>query len=230
MPVRQQHQLQRVWAGLRYLLLVGVLIACAATYVTGLAQDPDSDLSIGGIDHTVVDGQHVIVVILNNSSSQEIEATGMLSIVDAGGLQVAQVDVTTGPLVPDGASVLAIPLPRALPDGRYSLTLMLLENPDEPPVQYGLRRFLVDEEGASAAFDEPGGGTGSGGFPSWLVLVGGLALIGIGMLFRRGHDEDARARPVPEVAMIRKVQVATRPKKGEARLRKLRPPDRQNRS
>jgi hypothetical protein len=230
MPVKQRQSSGHNPAGRAVLAVVVVFLFVALSRMPVHAQETESDLSIGGIEHTVVDGQHVIVAMLNNASAVEIQATGTLSIIDAGGLQIVHTEVTTGPLVPDGASVLAVPLPRALPDGRYSLTLMLYVDPDEPPVQYGLRRFMVEIDGATGGLDDPTGNESSTGFPSWLVLVGGLTLIAFGMLFRRGQDGNESSRQVPEVAMIRKVRVDSRPARRVARIRKLRPPDRQNMS
>lgn len=207
------------------MLLVVLVLGLAGGTVAISAQEPVSDLSIGGIEHTVVDGQHVIVVMLNNAASEQIDAEGILSIVDAGGLQVVHMSVSTGPLVPEATSAMAIPLPRALPDGRYSLTLMLLDEPDGPPVQYGLRQFIVEDgRGIGQAFDDSD--ESGGGFPSWLVLAGGLALIGFGMFFRRTGEDRQPTRPLPEVAMIRKVRLQAKPAKRAARIRKILPPDR----
>lgn len=212
-------------------LLLSAIIAPAA----GMAQSQDDRLDIGGIEHTVVDGQHVVLVRLDNASLEEISASGMLAVVDAGGLELERVSVETGRLVPDGPSVLAVPLVEPLGPGAYNVSLVLSVEPDGPPVHSGPRGILVDQGAGTAPGRQPTGtmlqaDNGDGGFPSWMLLMAGLALVTIGFTLRRETGRKRKTQMVPAVSMVRKVKLDSRPPKRPATIKPLRPPDRRRRS
>jgi hypothetical protein len=208
--------------GVAGILLCALLISLLPVH----AQDMDERLEIGGIEHSVVDSQHVVLARLVTTSRDEIVATGLLAVVDAGGLEVLRVQVDTGPLVPDGSSVLAVPLPEPLQPGRYSVSLVLAVQPDGPQVHSGPRQIDVLDATPGSISPARNGqqATTERGFPSWLLLIAGVVLVGIGFAVRRSTALSRRSRPVPDVAMVRRVSLEARPVKRPATIKQLRPP------
>jgi hypothetical protein len=211
---------------------IACLLLCAliVSFPPARAQETEDRLDIHGIEHTEVDGQHVIIVRLLNSSNDGIIASGLLAVVDLGGLEVQRVNVDTGLLVPDGYSVMAVPLPEPLQPGRYTISLVLSAQPDGQPVSSGPRQINVLEPASSSATPGPNNqqATAERAFPSWLLLIAGVLLVGIGFAIRHGAVEARRRKPVPEVAMVRRVKVEARPARRPATIKPLRPPGRRS--
>ena len=210
-----------------------VVLTLTVQIVAVWAQSNEIAVEVGEAEHTVVEGQDVILIVLNSMMADEIQLSGLLSILDAGGLEQARVFVDTGPLVPDGPNVLAVPLPEPLPDGRYSLSLGLSDVPDGAQVQSGLRQFNVDtgraeQSGIELPGDAEAAQADDPGFPAWIVLAAGLVLVTSGLLLRRDLSARRGPKPVPEVAMVRKVKLIERPARRPARIKPLRPPVRQS--
>ena len=208
--------------GIAGILLCVLLVLVLPAY----AQHSDERLEIGGIEHSVVDNQHIVLARLVTTSSDEIVASGVLAVVDAGGIEVLRINVDTGPLVPDGSSVLAVPLPEPLQPGRYRVSLVLSVQPDGPLVDSGPRQIIVVEPTAGTVPPAQNGqqATAERGFPSWILLIAGVLLVGIGFAVRRGNVGTRRSRPVPDVAMVRRVKLEARPAKRPATIKPLRPP------
>jgi hypothetical protein len=190
------------------------------------AQELDDRLQIGGIEHSVVDNQHVILARLVTTSSDAMTASGLLAVVDAGGIEVLRVSIETGPLVPDGSSVLAVPLPEPLQPGQYRVSLVLSVQPDGSQIDSGPRQIIVPDPASGTVPPAESGQQAptERGFPSWLLLAAGVLLVGFGFAVQQGAVGTRRRRRVPDVAMVRRVKLAERPARRPATIKPLLPP------
>lgn len=193
---------------------------------TAGAQEHDASVELADVEHTAVDGRHVMVIVLNNRSQETVDTTGVISINDVGGLVLQRIELTTGPMLPGASNVVAVPLAEPLPEGRYTLVMALEIDPGEPPLQLGSQTFRVGRgappQVANGGDEEP---ASQRGFPSWLMLAGGMVLIVLGLGLRH-ENEVRRKRRIPKVASVRKVQVKRSPPKRPARIKQLLPPGR----
>lgn len=222
-------------------VVAGVLLVLATVNpVCGLwlatpvihAQRAQSPLEIGDMDYAVVDGLSVIVITLDNTGLQPLEASGEFILVDTQGAEVSGLQVSTGELQGGERSVLAVPLNITLTPGRYTATLSLVGEDASVRANSGLREITVGQvapqpttepvqPSAPLAIEDD---TDGAGFPSWLLLLIGLTLTvaGIGYMRASGNQH----KPIPEVSMIRKVKVESRPLKRPATIKPLLPPRR----
>lgn len=229
----------RTILGCRLVLLVTVLSVHGLWLLSPSvhAQRTPSPLEIGDMGHTVVNDRSVIVVALSNTGRTALSATGEFTLVNVRGDEVGGTLVSTGIIGARDESVVAIPLDVLLPPGRYTATLSLEDDDEGVRVDSGLREIVVQgfsPESTSEpvvatpppAVEDDASGRG---FPSWLLLLIGLTLTIIGMGYMRmssGQRKPPPHRPVPEVSMVRKVNVASRPAKRPATIKPLVPPHR----
>ncbi len=223
------------------MLLLAVVIAAGGLSLAphaGGAQRAQSPLEIGGMSHTVVDGRSVVVVAVENNGPRPVQASGEFELVDAQGDAVSQVAVSTGTIDAGANGVIAVPLATLLPAGRYTATLSLEGRDATVRANSGLREISVGQ-GAPEPTAEPVATTTpvevgapaerGGGFPSWPLLVLGLAMTVAGIGYLRAtttRHEPAPVRPVPEVSMVRKVKISSPPTKRPATIKPLVPPRR----
>lgn len=221
-------------------LVAACVLLCGCWLVSpqALAQRAQSPLEIGGISHTVVDGLSIVVVLVENTGETQLDASGELELVDAAGQAVSRRPVSTGAIPAGETSVVAIPLGKALAAGRYTVTLTLVDDVHDVRANSGLREIVagaVEDEPTpfpesdvvlpAASDDNPG----ESGFPSWLLLLIGVTLTVAGLVYMRAgsrYRKPVRARPIPNVSMIRKVKINALPPKRPATIKPLLPPGR----
>lgn len=217
-----------------WLLLCGCWLAAPQAQ----AQRAQSPLEIGGMSHTVVDGLSIVIVLVENSGETQLDASGELELVDSSGVDVSRRPVSTGVIPAGETSVVTIPLGTALEAGRYTGTLTLVDDIHDVRANSGLREIVVgsveaeptpfvkpDVVPTAAGDDDPD----ETGFPSWLLLLIGVTLTVAGLIYMRASSQrrkPARARPVPNVSMIRKVKINALPPKRPATIKPLLPPGR----
>lgn len=221
-----------------------LMLLTAAAAVGGLwlarldagAQRAQTPLEIDEIRHTLVDDRSVILVEFDNTGQTALNASGDFALVNAEGIVIAEIEVSTGEIEAGQSSVVTVPLNTRLLQGRYTATLMLVDDAENVRANSGLREIVVGfvapdptprpfpTGSPSTAVDDDSGG---GGFPSWLLLLIGLTLTVAGVGYLRmttSQRKPAAPRPIPEVSMVRKVKVASPPPKRHATIKPLLPP------
>ena len=226
-------------------LLLAMALSVYGQWLTSVdvsAQRAQTPLHIDEITHTVVDGRSVIVVTVENTGQETVDALGEFTLVDARGAEISRIQVSTGEIGGGERGVVSVPLNGALAPGRYTATLSLVGQDPSVRAISGLREITVGEvvpEPAPAPFptstlpaieDEADDDTADGAtFPSWLLLLAGLIMTAAGIGYMRAtgaHRKPVAPRPVPEVSMVRKVKVDSPPVKRPATIKPLLPPRR----
>jgi hypothetical protein len=201
------------------------------------AQRAQTPLDIAGIDHTVVDGSSVFVIAVGNTGPTTLNASGEFVLVDAQGFEVSAIQVSTGEIGAGQSSVVTVPLNTILPPGRYTATLSLVDEEADVRAISGLREIMVGDvapgptpqpaETMPPPEIEDADDLEGSGFPSWLLLLIGITLTVVGVGYMRATSTERKPvvpRPIPEVSMIRKVKVDSRPVKRPATIKPLLPP------
>lgn len=219
-------------------LLVALALAGGLTPALIQAQRSQSPLEIEGLSHARVEDRDIIIVLLSNSGDESIQALGELALRDPEGVEIANIEVTTGVVLPGTSSVLAVPINVPLEPGPYTVTLYLEDSLRRVRTDSGLREIVIypsdsppieETPVAVAPLDDAGGESSGGGFPSWLLLIIGLSITVVGVTFMRGIGSSSgrsAPRPVPEVSMVRKVKVTTPAARRPATIKPLTPPAR----
>lgn len=223
----------------KLLCLVTAMSVCGLCLLSSgaFAQRAQTPLEIGDMSHTVVNDRSVVVVAVTNTGPIALDASGEFTLINARGAQVGQTPVSTGQIEPQAGGVLAVPLDTLLPPGRYTATLTLIDDAADVRASSGLREIVIEGFGPEPTPEPVSSSTAvetveddnDAGFPSWLLLLIGLTLTVAGVGYMRMSSDQRKPpskRPVPEVSMVRKVKMESRPVKKPATIKPLLPPRR----
>lgn len=222
------------------LLLLATAVSVCGLWLASVdvsAQRAQTPLQIDEITHTVVDGRSVMVVAVENTGQEAVDASGEFTLVDARGAEISRTQVSTGEIEGGASGVVAVPLNITLAPGRYTATLSLVGQDASVRAISGLREITVGEvvpapapvpfpTSTPPAIEDDSGGAG---FPSWPLLLVGLIMTAAGIGYMRAagvQRKPAAPRPIPEVSMVRKVKIDAQPLKRPATIKPLLPPHR----